>query len=83
MTRAQYTYVGSNDTTVWIADLGIGRSITNDAEAVVQDLLRKFGNKRFVYRDTADNWDELKHNGEQFTDFAPGRGSLEPTGQLF
>lgn len=46
-------------------------SITNDADAVVQDCIRRFGNVPIYYRDTDGRWDELEHNGEEFTTFAP------------
>ena len=79
MTRAKYTYVGGNDTTVYIADLNIGMSVTNDAEGVVEDVINRFGSKRIVYRDSDGRWDELKHNGREFTDFGPAE---EPAGLL-
>lgn len=48
-------------------------SITNDAEAVVAHVLPqlKAQSDRILYKDTDGNWDELKHNGQEFTGFAP------------
>ena len=75
--KAQYRIVGHDfkgyDKWVLIEDLNGPMSITNDAEAVVQDLLlRGYSNSRILYRDSMDQWDELLHNGIEFTDFGPG-----------
>jgi len=80
MKRASYIYVGSNDTTVYISDLNIGMSVTNDAERVVEEIIPRFKGKRIVYKDTDGRWDELVHDGHQFTGFAP---SQAPEGILF
>jgi hypothetical protein len=47
------------------------KSITNDAEAVVELTLQQHGQRRILYRDTEGNWGELKHDGKKFVDFAP------------
>jgi hypothetical protein len=47
------------------------KTITNDAEAVVELTLQQHGNRRILYQDTEGNWDELKHDGKKFVDFAP------------
>jgi hypothetical protein len=47
------------------------KSITNDAEAVVELTLSQHGNRRIFYQDTQGEWDELKHDGKKFVDFAP------------
>ena len=49
----------------------LAKSITNDAEAVVELTLFQHGPRRILYQDTEGNWDELKHNGKRFVDFAP------------
>ena len=49
----------------------LAKSITNDAEAVVELTLSQHGPRRILYQDTEGNWDELKHNGKRFVDFAP------------
>lgn len=47
-------------------------TVTNDAEAVTEYVLAHFGSKRrILYRDTEGRWDELKHDGQKFTGFAP------------
>jgi hypothetical protein len=46
-------------------------SVTNDAENVVHYVLSIYPKRRIIYRDTDGNWDELVHNGIDFTNFAP------------
>lgn len=46
-------------------------SVTNDADAVVEYLISKFGSHPIYYKDSMGQWDELKHDGREFTDFAP------------
>lgn len=65
------------DDSIFIRDLDLGgMSVTNAAEEVVQQLLATYGNKKIVYQDTEGQWDELIHDGIQFTDFGPFRGQL-------
>lgn len=75
--KAQYDIVRESPDTIFIEDTGHGhtRSVTNDAEAVVYELFNrhKIGDKRIVYKDSDGRWDELLHDGDQFTDFAPYR----------
>ena len=57
---------------VFIIDLDSGfTSVTNDAENVVSYLYNRFGNRRFIYRDTMGRWDELAHDHGNFTGFLP------------
>lgn len=72
--RATYSlqFVARNE--VLLRDSGEGRSITNDAERVVQDVLARAPGHRIFYIDTMGNCDELVHDGAQFTGFAPARG---------
>jgi hypothetical protein len=58
---------------VVVTDLGTGRSVTNDAAAVLLELGRETGleGKRVIYRDTDGRWDELLHEGVHFRGFAP------------
>lgn len=58
---------------VHLRDLDVGMSVTNDAENVVEYLYNRFGNRRFVYRDTMGRWDELVHSNGHFTGFRPYR----------
>lgn len=63
---------------IWIEDQAnsIGcMSVTNAAEEVIRDLIRKgllSSGKRVYYTDTEGRIDELCHNGMAFTGFAPG-----------
>lgn len=51
---------------------GQPKTVTNDAEAVVQWCLMRFARCRMIaYRDSEGEWSELKHDGYQFTGFAP------------
>lgn len=73
--QAQYEVVKVNDDMVWIRDVGREcRSVTNDAERVVDELAVQYGNRRIIYRDSDGNWDELVHEHGKFTGFAPARG---------
>jgi len=74
--RAVFCVHRVTDDAVYIIDMAdeVGAmSVTNDAEAVVQNLNTQFGNRRFLYRDTMGNWDELMHNHGKFTTYRPYR----------
>jgi len=73
--RARYRVEEQSDDTLFIADVGEGMTVTNDAEAVVRDLHRNgvLGARRLLYRDTLGFVDEIKHDGNgAFRGFAPG-----------
>lgn len=72
--RASYHVVRVEENTVFIADDDIGMSVTNDAEAVVENVNNRYPNRRIVYKDTMGDWGELKHNNGVFTDFGPHVG---------
>ena len=58
-----------------IRDAGTGMTVTNDAEAVVAFLLEHKAlceGRRLLYFDSEGNLDEILHDGEKFTGFAPG-----------
>lgn len=58
---------------ILIKDLDLGnKSVTNDAEAVVEMLLDSFGDRRIFYYDSTNEIDELKHDGKRFTAFGAG-----------
>ena len=77
MSYASYHTVALHDDLVFIVDLDRGKSVTNDAENVVKELLRTHSpEKRFIYRDTTGYWDELCHKDGQFSGFAPYHGEL-------
>lgn len=57
---------------VCIIDQGGGRSVTNDAEAVISSLLREGidpAPRHFIYRDTTGQWDELVVRNGRFHSF--------------
>lgn len=78
--HSEYEVVGINNEIVFIEDVGhkTNRSVTNDAEAVIVDVIKKYGNKRVVYKDSQGEWGELTHDGEDFTGFAPYTPSFTP-----
>jgi len=55
------------------SDVSGGPTVTNAAESVIADLAAGMGVKgrRVVYLDTLGVWDELLHDGERFTGYAP------------
>jgi hypothetical protein len=63
------------DENAFVIDQDAGMSVTNDAEAVVGEVLGMVDApiKRIVYRDTEGRWDELKHDGRRFVGFWPIR----------
>ena len=73
--RASYSIakVDPVNSRVWISDHDGALSVTNDAEAVVAEVLEKYPGHRIFYRDTDGNWDELVHAEGRFTGFAPAR----------
>jgi hypothetical protein len=78
MARADYRVVKTLAQTVFLVDENRGgTSVTNDAEAVVAEVLEQYDPTcRIVYRDTMGNWDELAHDGESFIDFLPWLGPV-------
>jgi hypothetical protein len=69
--QSSYEIVKLTDSAVFIVDLDGPLSVTNDAENVVDRLLHRYGNRRIIYKDTSGRWDELLHNGSEFTCFGP------------
>lgn len=60
---------------VFIVDTNLGsKSVTNDAEAVVEKLLAEYGPKRIIYCDSSGHWDEIVHNGKEWVGFGPWLG---------
>jgi hypothetical protein len=70
--RASYSVFCADQDFVYIIDQNGPLSVTNGAEAVVAELIPNYPGKRIMYRDSESQWDELCHDGTQFTDFAPG-----------
>ena len=52
---------------------GEGRSLTNDAEAVIAQLAGRgvLEGRRVLYQDTEGRWDEMRHEAGRFRGFAP------------
>lgn len=71
--KASVTITKVTPDKVFLIDNDIGRSVTNDAEAVVAHIYNQFPNRRIIYRDTMGQWDELAHNHGIFTNFLPYR----------
>jgi hypothetical protein len=75
--KAKFKVIEQTDEYILIKDECIKHecmSITNDAEAVVEYLLKNYSvrNKKIYYIDTAEQVDELEHNNEKFIGFKPG-----------
>lgn len=68
--KAHYIAAATHEV-VFVTDLDQGVSVTNDAEAVVADLLAQYPGRRIIYCDTNGHWDELVHDGKAFVNFAP------------
>lgn len=50
-------------------------TVTNDAEAVCDEVNNAHRDKRIIYRDTEGNWSELDHQGGVFNGFKPWGGT--------
>lgn len=77
MSRAKYRVVKRTPRSLVIRDVGGPRdvTVTNDADAVVEDLWLAGSIPQGValfYYDSDGNLDELKHSSGVFTGFAPG-----------
>lgn len=73
--KATYNIVSVTDHIVTIRDLSDvagTMSITNDAEAVVEDVLRQYPGRRILYFDSELALDELVHDGQRFVRFQTG-----------
>lgn len=77
--RATYAVVANQERVFAIVDQdGGGRSITNDADAVIREIADRIVGKRLIYRDTDGRWDEICHLDGRFTGFKPvGADSLQ------
>jgi len=80
MIRSRYTFKHASDT-VLIEDLCDGRSVTNDVERVIGDLVERgidVDRHAIVYRDTMGRWDQiLTHNGKFSGFMALCKGSAD------
>jgi hypothetical protein len=69
--HAAFYVVDMTDDKLFIVDLELGKTITNDAEAVCRQCQKLAPGHRIIYRDTDRNWDELQHINGEFIGFAP------------
>lgn len=71
--RSVFTIVEVNDLFILLIDNDIGRSVTNDAEAVIDwinsCITGGIGERKVYYRDTADRFDQLLVSNGQFNGF--------------
>ncbi len=74
--RSVYDIVRTTTFEVVIRDAGGDgpyRSVTNDAERVVKELVGNFGNRRIFYYDSQGDYGELVHENGRFKTFAPAQ----------
>lgn len=72
--RSSYAYRQVRDDHVIIEDLDLPgtMSVTNNAEAVVQEVLATYPGRRIGYVDSSGQLDELVHDGGKFVRFSFG-----------
>lgn len=68
--KSSFSITEIKDDRVVILDNNLGgRSVTNDAENVVEYLHSVYGNRRIFYIDSEGILDELRHNNGNFVGF--------------
>lgn len=68
--KSSFSITEIKDDRVVILDNNLGgRSVTNDAENVVEYLYNVYGNRRIFYIDSEGVLDELRHNKGEFVGF--------------
>ena len=68
--KSSFSITEIKDDRVIILDNNMGgRSVTNDAENVVEYLYNVYGNRRVFYIDSEGVLDELRHNKGEFVGF--------------
>lgn len=74
MSRARYSASLSGNVIIVIdeySDANPTMTVTNDADNVVDEVWRKFGDHRIIYRDSCGDWDELRHRRGVFLAYRP------------
>lgn len=73
MNRSDYEIVCVQEDKIFLVDLDLGnKSVTNDAENVVEEINKNFPDKRIIYRDTLGVWDEIVIDRRRsYAEFAP------------
>jgi len=77
--EAKFIIEKDTDKYMYIIDTGVHeRSVTNDAEAVLEYLSENFslGNRRLIYRDSMGQDDEIVHYYGKFAGYAPGHAGI-------
>ncbi len=74
MANKNYRIVNESDSYILIEDISRstgGKTVTNDAERVVSELIQFHNakNKMILYRDTDGYTDQLLHDGKKFLSF--------------
>jgi hypothetical protein len=80
MRKANYEIVSSTDSLVVIKDVGpwdVYKSVANDAEAIVEELLSGLNGRRLEYIDEAGRQDEILIEDGRFVGFGPGHEDQE------
>ena len=80
MRMAKYSIKAVNDLMVIIFDDKSTPSVSESADAVIQDLNTKVGGlglRRVYYRDSVGRFDELRHSNGVFTGFAACKPSQQ------
>jgi polysaccharide deacetylase 2 family uncharacterized protein YibQ len=68
--KSSFSITEIKDDRVIILDNNMGgKSVTNDAENVVEYLYNIYGNRRIFYIDSEGILDELRHNKGEFVGF--------------
>jgi uncharacterized protein (DUF2164 family) len=77
MSRARYRIIDDTPELLLIEDIGSDvMSVTNDAEAVVEELADRLGKRRLEYYDSQGARDQLLVVNGKFAGFAPAQGGL-------
>ena len=71
---------------IFIRDIGhnSGRSITNDAEYIINQLYMEYGitdSTRIIYEDSEGKIDEIVHSGKKFKSFKAGHEGIDMGGE--
>jgi hypothetical protein len=79
MFHAEYAVLKETAEYIYIKDIGDGRTITNDAEFVLEELRAEhaLGDRRVFYTDTEGQTDELVHEGGRFLSFKFGHEGVD------
>jgi hypothetical protein len=80
MNHAEFSIEAETPDYIFIADTGHthARTITNDAEFVVETLVREnaLRERRLFYQDSEGQIDELAHTGKRFLEFHAGHSGV-------